>query len=305
MIRPIVFTLGSNKHTAKEVARFFGELGEVSIQHFADGEVLVKTLTDVKDRNVIIIESTAKKAPQRLFELLLLIDSIKRSGGKYVELYIPYFGYSRQERVSWINEPVSCEVVAKILDTANVDKILTFDLHHPDIKRFFKTPIESCPTSSLFAVYYEEYINENNIDPKEIVIVSPDHGSNERSTTLANYIPGSKLVILTKKRPQPNLAEHLEVNVDEVKDKTCIIVDDIIDTGGTIISATKLLKKSGAKRVLVAASHPVFSKDSVTKLLDSDIDDLVVANTIEKKLPPEIKVVDISSIIIADNMEIE
>ena len=136
----IIYSLVSNLKVAKEVAKKYdATLGEIFIDHFKDGEVLVKTLTDVKNKDVIIIESTAIKAHERLFELLLLIDSIKRSGAKSVKLYIPYFGYSRQERVSWINEPVSCEVVAKILDTAQVDEILTFDLHHPDIEKFFKT----------------------------------------------------------------------------------------------------------------------------------------------------------------------
>ena len=135
----IVFSLQSNQIVAEKVAKKFNaELGVVSIDTFADGEVLVKTLSDVKDKNVVIIESTAKNAHEVLFELLLLIDSVKRSGAKSVKLYIPYFGYSRQERVSWFNEPVSCEVVAKILDTAEVDEILTFDLHHHDIENFFK-----------------------------------------------------------------------------------------------------------------------------------------------------------------------
>ena len=301
---PIIFSLASNKRVAKNVASFcHGNLGEISIDHFADGEILVKTITDVKDHDVVIIESTAKKAHIRLFELLLLIDSIKRSGASSVKLYIPYFGYSRQERVSWTNEPVSCEVVAKILDTANVDEILTFDLHHPDIKEFFETKFISIPTTDLFYNYYEKLFAEQNIKMNNVVVVSPDHGANERSTHLANKLKGSRQVILTKKRPQPNMAEHLEVNVDEVKGKVCIIVDDIIDTAGTILSAVKLLKNSGAKQVFVAASHPVFSKDSVNRLINSDVDDIVVTNTIEKRLSNKIKVLDISSLIFENELK--
>lgn len=301
MNKTIVFSLSSNKYTAKQVVKAIdGILGEISIDHFADGEVLVKTLTDVKGSDVVIIESTAKRAHIRLFELLLLIDSIKRSGARSIKLYIPYFGYSRQERVSWINEPVSCEVVAKILDTANVDEILTFDLHHPDIKDFFKTPFRSLKTTDLFANYYLNYLKTHNIDLDDVVVVSPDHGANERSTSLANELPGSKTVILTKRRPEPNLAEHLEVNVEAVEGKTCIIIDDIIDTAGTIISAVKLLKSSGAKHVLIGASHGVFSRDSVQRLIASGADDVVVTNTIEKRLPKAIKVLDISRLIIRD-----
>ncbi len=294
----IVFSLSSNQAVAEKVAKKYGsELGLVSIDRFADGEVLVKTLSDVKNKDVVIIESTAKNAHETLFELLLLIDSVKRSGARSVRLFIPYFGYSRQERVSWFNEPVSCEVVAKILDTSEVNEILTFDLHHEDIINFFKTPFRSLPTTKLFADYYKSYFASHNIDLKDVVVVSPDHGSNTRADLLVVALPGVKKTILNKYRPKPNLAEHLEVNVEEVKDKVCIIIDDIIDTGGTIVSACDLLVRSGAKSVLVAASHGVFSPNSINKLLESPFDDIVVSNTIEKRLPKEIKVVDISELI--------
>lgn len=290
----IIYSLVSNLKVAKEVAKKYDTtLGEIFIDHFKDGEVLVKTLTDVKNKDVIIIESTAIKAHERLFELLLLIDSIKRSGAKSVKLYIPYFGYSRQERVSWINEPVSCEVVAKILDTAQVDEILTFDLHHPDIEKFFKTKFTSLPTTHLFADYYRDYLKKNNIALSDVVVVSPDHGSNTRADALVKELPGTKKVILSKHRPAPNYVEHLAVENKEVKGKVCIIIDDIIDTGGTIISATDLLLDQGAKEVLVGASHAVLSKGSAEKLLNSKIKDIVFTNTIEKRLPKNIRVLDI------------
>ena len=294
----IIFSLQSNQEVAKKVAAKYGaELGSISVDRFADGEVLVKSLSDVKNKDVVIIESTAKNAHEVLFELLLLIDSIKRGGAKSIKLYIPYFGYSRQERVSWVNEPVSCEVVAKILDTAEVDKILTFDIHHSDILNFFKTRFESLPTTKLFKDYYLDYFQKHNIDLKDVVVVSPDHGSNTRADLLVNELKGSKKVILNKYRPKPNLAEHLEVNVEEVKNKICIIIDDIIDTGGTIVSAADLLIKSGAKSVMVGASHGVFSPNSVKKLIESPLDDIVVTNTIERRLQNEIHVIDISELI--------
>lgn len=294
----IVFSLRSNWGIAKKVAERLGaKLGEVFFDNFADGEVLVKTLTDVKDKDVLIIESTAKKAQETLFELLLLIDSIKRSGAKSVKLYIPYFGYSRQERVSFINEPVSCEVVAKILDTAKVDEILTFDLHHKDIEKFFKTKINNLPTTSLFVDYYKSYFKKQNIDLKNVVIVSPDHGANLRADALVNGLVGSKKVILTKYRPKPNFAEHLTVDSDQIKDKICIIIDDIIDTGGTIISATEVLLNGGAKQVLVGASHGVFSHGSLDRLLNSPIADITVTNTIESKLSSRVNVLDITPLI--------
>lgn len=298
MENTIVFSLQSNQNVAEKVAKKFdAELGVVSIDTFADGEVLVKSLSDVKGKDVTIIESTAKNAHEVLFELLLLIDSVKRSGAKSVKLYVPYFGYSRQERVSWFNEPVSCEVVAKILDTAEVDEILTFDLHHPDIENFFKTPFRSLTTTKLFADYYKKYFEVHSINPKDVVIISPDHGSNTRADLLVKALEGTNKVILNKRRPKPNLAEHLEVEVEEVKDKICIIIDDIIDTGGTIVSAADLLVRSGAKSVLVAASHGVFSPNSINRLLESPFDDIVVTNTIERRLPKEIHITDISELI--------
>ena len=298
MKNKIVFSLYSNKKVAKKVAsKLDADLGQVQIDHFADGEVMVKTLSDVSEKDVIIIESTAKKAHIRLFELLLLIDSIKRSGAKSVKLYIPYFGYSRQERVSWYNEPVSCEVVARILDTVKVDEILTFDLHHDDIVNFFKSKFTNLPTTELFADYYSSYFKKHGIKYEDVVVVSPDHGANSRADRLVGKLPGSSKVILTKHRPKPNLAEHLQVDIDSVKDKVCIIIDDIIDTAGTIISAIDLLRKSGAKQVLVGASHPVFSKNSMERLLKAKPDDVVVTNTIERKVLKDIHVTDISRLI--------
>lgn len=289
----IIFSLKSNKALARKLAKKYdAELGEVYFDHFKDGEILVKSASDVKNKDVFIIESTATKAHERLFELLLLIDSIKRSGAKSVKLYIPYFGYSRQERVSWINEPVSCEVVAKILDTAEVDEILTFDLHHPDIEKFFKTKFTSLPTTHLFGEYYRKYCKKNDVKLSDVVVVSPDHGSNTRADALVKELPETRKVILNKYRPAPNYAEHLAVE-DDVTEKTCIIIDDIIDTGGTIISATKLLLEQGAKEVLVGASHAVLSIKNVENLYKSGVKDLVFTNTIEKRLPKTIHVLDI------------
>ena len=290
----IIFSLVSNKQLAKRIAKkYHAQLGEISIDRFKDGEILVKTLTDCKGKDVIIVESTAIKAHERLFELLLLIDSIKRTGSKSIKLYIPYFGYSRQERVSWINEPISCEVVAKILDTAQVDEILTFDLHHPDIEKFFKTKFTSIPTTHLFAKYYAKYIKEHQIDIKDVVVVCPDHGANTRADALVAALPGTRKVVLSKFRTAPNYVEHMEI-VDNVGGKVCIIIDDIIDTGGTIINAAKLLLEHGARAVLVGASHAVLSNKNFPDVLETYIKDLVFTNTIEKKLPKKVHVLDIS-----------
>lgn len=294
----IVFSLSQNKKLARELAeQLEAKLGRISITRFADGEVLVKTLSNVKGKDAIVIESTYKNAHERIFELLLLLDSINRSGAKSIQLFIPYFGYSRQERVSWTNEPVSCEVVSKIIETASYDSLTTFDLHHPVIESFFKRSIKSLSTSDLFIDYYLNYMKDNRLAKKDIVIVSPDHGANHRADALVGIV-GEAKVILDKVRPKANVAEHLVVDNKLVKNKVCIIIDDIIDTGGTIISAANLLYQHGAKKVLIGASHAVFSNHNIKKFKQANIVDIAVTNTIEQKLNKDIKVLDICPLIL-------
>ncbi|HNX16315.1 MAG TPA: ribose-phosphate diphosphokinase [Bacilli bacterium] len=293
----IVFSLSQNKKLARELAaKLNAKLGRISLTRFADGEVLVKTLSSVKGKDAIIIESTFKKAHERIFELLLLLDSVNRSGAKSIQLFIPYFGYSRQERVSWFNEPVSCEVVSNIIETANYDSLTTFDLHHPDIEKFFKRSIVDATTSDLFAEYYLNYMKENHLSKSEVVVVSPDHGANHRADSLVGRIGGTK-VILDKVRPKANVAEHLVVDDRLIKNKVCIIIDDIIDTGGTIISAANLLYNHGAKKVLIGATHAVFSNHNIKKFKRANIVDIAVTNTIEQKLNKDIKILDICPLV--------
>ena len=297
----IVFSVSANKKLAKEVAQSLNaELGKVYKKTFADGEVMVKSASDVANKDVVIIQSTSKNVNDELFSLLLLLDSVKRSGAKSVKLFMPYFAYSRQERVSWTNEPVSCEVVANIIDTAYFDDLTCFDLHHPIIETFFKHKIKNKPTTKLFAEYYKGYFAEYGLTNEKVVIVSPDHGSNSRADMLSHELGGVQIVILDKVRPQPNRAEHLEIDGSRVKNKVCILIDDIIDTGGTICSASRLLHEKGAKSVLVAATHAVLSKGCITRLKESGIDDLVVTNTIEKKLDPMVKIVDILPLVLEE-----
>ncbi|MBR0439880.1 MAG: ribose-phosphate pyrophosphokinase [Bacilli bacterium] len=297
----IVFSISGNKNLAKEIANSLNaELGKIYKKTFADGEIMVKSSSDVKDKDVIIVQSTSKNVNEELFSLLLLLDSVKRAGARSIKLFMPYFAYSRQERVSWINEPVSCEVVAKLVDTADFDDLTCFDLHHPLIEGFFKHRVTNKPTTRLFAQYYTHYFNVHHIDPKNVVIVSPDHGSNTRADMLSRELGGIDIVILDKVRPQANRAEHLEIDAEQVKGKICILIDDIIDTGGTIASASELLHKNGAQKVLVSATHAVLSKGCLTKLRRSKVADLVVTNTIEKNFSNYIKVVDILPLVLEE-----
>jgi len=297
MEKKVIFSLSQNTKTAALLANVIGgELGKIYSDYFADGEILVKTLTDVQDKEVVVIESTAKGAQEKIFELLLLLDSIKRSGAKKISLFIPYFGYSRQERVSWINEPVSCEVVAKLIETAPYDELYTLDLHHPIIESFFKRGLKSLSSADVFAEYYQNYITEKDIPLSELVVVGPDHGSNARVCKVVEKL-GCKKIILDKVRKSANVAEHLEIVDGDVNGKTCILVDDIIDTGGTIVSAAKLLYKKGAKSVLVCATHGVFSKGAFYNLRKANIMDIVITDSIEQLLPKDVHQLSILPII--------
>lgn len=292
----ILFSLTSNKKTVRDLSKTLNiPLGKTKVEHFADGEVICKTLTAVDGKHAFVVQSTSKPAVARLFELLLLIDSLKRAKAKKITLIMPYFGYSRQD-VSWNNEPVSSQVVAKIINVSGADEVITFDLHTTKIRSFFDIPIKDAPTTELFKEYYQAIFFKNNISLTDVVIVSPDHGGNDRAHLLSDALGVGEPIILKKKRPRPNFAETMFVKGD-VKGKICIIVDDIIDTGGTIVGAAKVLLKEGAKEIYVAASHAVFSNNGISKIKAAGIKDIVVTDSIEKKYPADIKILPIAKLI--------
>lgn len=292
----ILFSLTANRKTVKNLSKSLNiPLGKTKVEHFADGEVICKTLTQVDGKHAFVIQSTSKPAVARLFELLLLIDSLKRANAAKITLIMPYFGYSRQD-VSWNNEPVSSQVVAKIINVSGADEVFTFDLHTTKIRSFFDISIHDVPTTELFKEYYQNILFENNIHSSDVVIVSPDHGGNERAHLLSDALGVEEPIILEKKRSRANFAETMFIT-GNVKDKTCIIVDDIIDTGGTIVNAAKVLFEKGAKDIYVAASHAVFSKNTLSKIKAAGIKNIVITDSIEKKYPEDITVLPIAKLI--------
>ena len=294
----IVFSISSNKKLAKDFAKFWNcQLGKIEVKKFADGEMLIKVLSDVKDKDVIIIESTAKKPNDHVIQILMLLDAINRMDAKSVTLIIPYLGYSRQERINENGEALSCEVIAKALETGKYDRLLTFDLHHQSIKNFFSRGIDDIPTTEIFGTFFDNYLKEKGINTKDVVIVSPDHGANARADRLMFRLRGSKRVILDKIRPAKDEVEHLEAD-DVFEDKYCIIIDDIISTGSTIASAAKLLKKKKAKGVIVGATHGIFSKDAIETMKKAGVKDIITTNTIEQDIPEGVKCLDILQLII-------
>ncbi len=292
----ILFNLSSNPELVRKIANLLRlSVGHVELMHFSDGEVMARSLDSVRGKSVYIIQSTCSPASERLMELLVFIDGIKKASAKDINVIIPYYGYSRQDRIARPREPISARLVADLLQTVGVSHLITFDLHTPQIQGFFSCPVDNLSTIHLFAKYYTKKLKQLKIDPSEVVVVSPDHGSAHRGRDLATALPNSQLAIVDKRRPSPNEAEVVNI-VGDVQGKTCIIIDDIIDTGGTIVASANELYAKGAREILVAASHGVFSRNNVEAMKNAGISDIVVTDSIEKSIPG-VNVITISEVL--------
>lgn len=278
----ILFSLSANKSLTLEVAKHLkAPIGKVEIEHFADGEVMVRSLESVRGKSVYVIQSTSNPVNERIMELLVFIDGLKSANARHVNVVIPYYGYSRQDRIARPGEPISAKLIAKLLDTVGVHRIITIDLHTPQIQGFFSCPADVISPISYFGKYYQEKLEKEHIPFSDVVIVSPDHGSSHRARDLATLIPGSSIAIVDKRRPAPNKAEVVNI-VGDVKGKCCIIIDDIIDTGGTILAATSKLLEKEANHVFVAATHGIFSNNAIELFKESRVEDIVITNSVEK-----------------------
>lgn len=296
----VIFNIDGHKKLAKSIADELNmEVGQVKTTYFSDGELMVKSLSDVKDKDVYILQSTDKPAVEHLFKIILLVDSCKNAHAKNVHLIVPYFGFARQERISWKNEPNSCKVVANILSHSGASTISCIDLHHPIIYSFFDNiRLTDIRPYKLFKNYYAQYFKKRNISLNNVCVVAPDHGANRRAHELSESLGlTNDVVILTKHRPRANQSEVLAIDGD-VKDKNCIIIDDIIDTGKTISNAAKMLLEKGAKSVCVGACHGVFSAKAYKYLHQKYIDDVVILNTINKRYPKWIHILDIAPLLV-------
>jgi ribose-phosphate pyrophosphokinase len=292
----ILFNLSSNPELVKKIANYLHlSVGRVELMHFSDGEVMARSLDSVRGKSVYIIQSTCSPASERIMELLVFIDGIKKANARDINVVIPYYGYSRQDRIARPREPISARLVADLLRTVGVSHLITVDLHTPQIQGFFSCPVDNLSTIHLFAKYYTKKLKQLKIDPSGVVVVSPDHGSAHRGRDLATALPNSQLAIVDKRRPSPNEAEVVNI-VGDVQGKTCIIIDDIIDTGGTIVASAKELYAKGAREILVAASHGVFSRNNVEAMKTAGISDIVVTDSIEKSISG-VNVISISEVL--------
>jgi ribose-phosphate pyrophosphokinase len=271
----MVFAGNANPDLAQSVCDHLNlPLGKANVGSFSDGETTVEVLENVRGRDAFIIQSTCQPTNDNMMEILLLCDALRRASVERITAVVPYFGYSRQDRrIRHQRVPVSAKVVANILCTAGIDRLLTVDLHADQIQGFFDIPVDNVYASPLLLgdIWRQKHPN--------IVVVSPDVGGVVRARAVAKRLDDSDLAIIDKRRPRANESEVMHI-IGDVRDRTCIIIDDLVDTAGTLCQAAKALKDHGARAVVAYATHPVLSGPAIERIDNSTIDELVVTDTI-------------------------
>ncbi|NMD72191.1 ribose-phosphate diphosphokinase [Bacillus sp. DNRA2] len=289
-----VFSLNSNKELAEEIAKVIGvELGKCSVKRFSDGEIQINIEESIRGCDVFIIQSTSSPVNEHLMELLILIDALKRASAKTINLVMPYYGYARQDRKARAREPITAKLVANLLETAGATRVITLDLHAPQIQGFFDIPIDHLMGVPILAEYFK-----NKHYDKDIVIVSPDHGGVTRARKMAERLK-APIAIIDKRRPKPNVAEVMNI-VGNIEGKVAILIDDIIDTAGTITLAANALAENGAAEVYACCTHPVLSGPAMSRIENSNIKELVITNSIaipEEKLIDKIVNLSVASLL--------
>jgi len=275
-----LFTLNSNPGLAEEIARFIGvDLGKCSVSRFSDGEVQINIEESIRGCDVFVIQSTSSPVNENYMELLIMIDALKRASARTINIVMPYYGYARQDRKARAREPITAKLIANLLETAGATRMITLDLHAPQIQGFFDIPIDHLMGVPILADYFERKKLE------DIVVVSPDHGGVTRARKMAEQLK-APIAIIDKRRPKPNVAEVMNI-IGNVEGRTAIIIDDIIDTAGTVAMAADALIENGAKEVYACCTHPVLSGPAIERIEKSHIKELVVTNSIA--LPAEKK----------------
>ncbi|MBB5325847.1 ribose-phosphate pyrophosphokinase [Anoxybacillus tepidamans] len=276
-----LFALNSNIKLAEEIAQVIGvQLGKCSVSRFSDGEIQINIEESIRGGDVFVIQSTSDPVNEHLMELLIMIDALKRASAKTINIVMPYYGYARQDRKARSREPITAKLVANLLETAGASRVITLDLHAPQIQGFFDIPIDHLMGVPILADYFK------NKNLQDIVIVSPDHGGVTRTRRLADRLK-APIAIIDKRRPKPNVAEVMNI-VGQVEGKTAILIDDIIDTAGTITLAANALVENGAAEVYACCTHPVLSGPAIERIQNSKIKELVITNSIA--LPEEKKI---------------
>jgi len=273
--RMVVFSGNSNPALARAIVGYLNiPLGRSTVGCFSDGEIMMEIHENVRGKDVFIVQPTCAPTNDNLMELLILVDTLRRASAARITAVIPYFGYSRQDRRSRsARVPITAKMVANMIDSAGADRILTVDLHADQIQGFFDLPVDNVYASPILLgdIWRHEY--------KNITVVSPDVGGVVRARALAKQLDDADLAIIDKRRPRANEAQVMNI-IGDVNDRTCILIDDIVDTAGTLCHAADALKERGAERVVAYCTHPVLSGKAISNIENSKLDELVVTNTI-------------------------
>ena len=289
-----IFSGNAHQKLAREICDNLGvKLGDAEISRFSDGETAVKINETVRGADVFVIQPTCPPANENLMELLVMIDSLRRASADRITAVIPYYGYARQDRKAQARDPITAKLIANLVTTAGVQRVLTIDLHAPQIQGFFDIPVDHLYGMPILT----EYFLAKGLD--DLTVVSPDVGAVKVSRLFAQRL-GAGLAIIDKRRPQPNVSEVMNL-IGDVEGKNLIIYDDMIDTAGTITQAAKTLKERGAKSIFACCTHPVFSGQAIQRLNDAPIDELVVLNTIPREEVqerlPKLKILSVAPLV--------
>jgi len=285
-----VFTGNSNPALAEHIcSELYRSLGNTSVSHFADGECSVSVYEPVRGKDVFIVQSTCKPVNDNLMELLIMIDAMRRASAGRITAVVPYFGYARQDRKAKSRDPISAKLVANLITAAGADRVLTMDLHAAQIQGFFDIPVDNLQGGHLFIKHFVNKFGKGN---ENVMVVSPDVGSTARARSFAMKL-GTTMAIVDKRRERANQSEVMNI-IGDVSGKTCILLDDIIDTAGSICGAAKaIVEIGGAKEVYACATHGVLSGPALDRINDSCIRELLLLDTIpyptDKPLSPKIK----------------
>lgn len=288
-----VFSCNSNPELAKHICEQIGvSLGNANISRFSDGEISVHINESVRGADVFVIQSTCAPVNDHIMELLVMVDALKRASAKSINVVVPYYGYARQDRKARARDPITAKLVANLIQVAGANRVITMDLHATQIQGFFDIPVDHLLGVPILADYFLQK------DLTDIVVVSPDHGGVTRARKMAERLK-APIAIIDKRRPKPNVAEVMNI-VGNIEGKTAILIDDIIDTAGTITLAANALDESGARDVYACCTHPVLSGPAIERIQQSKIKELVVTNTIplpEEKVTHKVQILSVASLI--------
>ena len=288
-----IFSGNANAELANEITQYLGvTLGESKVNRFSDGEIQVKINESVRGADVFIIQPTCTPINENLMELLIMIDAVRRASARRITAVLPYYGYARQDRKTRARDPITAKLVANILTASGARRVICMDLHAGQIQGFFDIPVDHLPGVPILA----EYILQSGLE--NVVVVSPDLGGVTRARDLAERI-GATIAIIDKRRPEPNVAEVTNI-IGSIQGKTVVMVDDMIDTAGTITKGAEALKKWGAGEIYVCCTHPVLSGPAVRRLEEAPIKEVIVTNTIpvpKEKMTEKMKVLSVAPLL--------